>query len=160
VNINKTAATNDRITGVNTLDYGGTLEVNNLSGTLTTNDSFQLFSAANYTGAFAAISPTTPGNGLIWNKSTLTTDGTLRIDLANGVATNPTNITTTVVGGNTLQLNWPTDHIGWTLEAQTNSLNVGLSTNWVRISTSTTTNQISAPIVTGNGCVFYRLVYP
>jgi autotransporter-associated beta strand protein len=160
VNINKTAATNDRITGVNTLAYGGTLEVNNLSGTLTTNDSFQLFSAANYTGAFAAISPTTPGNGLTWNTSTLITDGTLRIDLANGVATNPTNIMATLVGGNTLQLNWPTDHIGWTLEAQTNSLNVGLSTNWVRISTSTTTNQISAPIVTGNGCVFYRLVYP
>ena len=75
------------------------------------------------------------------------------------VATNPTNITTTVVGS-TLQLAWPADHTGWTLEAQTNSLGVGLSTNWVRIPGSSTANQLSVPIVPGNGSVFYRLVYP
>jgi autotransporter-associated beta strand protein len=155
---NKTAATQDQIVGVNTLTYGGTLVISNLSGTLTTSDSFKLFTAAAYAGAFASISPATPATGLAWNTSTLATDGTLRI--TSGVATNPTDITTAVIGGNTLQLAWPADHIGWTLEAQTNSVSVGLSTNWVRISSSASTNRVSIPIVTTNGCEFFRLVYP
>ena len=75
------------------------------------------------------------------------------------VATNPTNITSSVVGS-TLHLAWPADHTGWTLEAQTNTLSVGLSTNWVRIPGSSASNQLSVPIVPGNGSVFYRLVYP
>ncbi len=158
--INKTAATEDQIVGVNTLTYGGTLVVSNLSGTLTTNDAFQLFSATSYVGAFAAVSPASPGAGLGWNTNTLATDGTLRIAVASSVATNRTNITTTVVGGNTLKIAWPTDHIGWTLEAQTNSLSTGLSTNWTRITASATTNQVFVPITVGNGSVFYRLVYP
>jgi len=57
-------------------------------------------------------------------------------------------------------LTWPADHTGWTLEAQTNTLRTGLGTNWVPIASSTTTNQITVPIVTGNGSVFYRLVLP
>ena len=75
------------------------------------------------------------------------------------VATNPTNITSTLVGS-TLHLAWPADHTGWTLEAQTNALTIGLSTNWVRIPGSRASNQLSVPIVPGNGSVFYRLVYP
>lgn len=75
------------------------------------------------------------------------------------VATNPTNITSTLVGS-TLHLAWPADHTGWTLEAQTNALTIGLSTNWVRIPGSSASNQLSVPIVPGNGSVFYRLVYP
>ena len=42
-----------------------------------------------------------------------------------GVATNPTNITSTV-SGNVLSLTWPADHIGWHLQVQTNSLTAGL----------------------------------
>jgi autotransporter-associated beta strand protein len=160
VEINKTAATRDQIGGVGVLTYGGTLAVANLSGTLTTNDSFQLFSATSYAGAFSAVSPPSPGAGLAWNTNTLTSDGTLRITAGSTVNTTPTNITSTVVGGNTLQLNWPVDRIGWTLEVQTNSVSVGLATNWVRIPSSATTNQVSVPIVPSNGSVFYRLVYP
>jgi len=159
VNINKTAASNDRIAGVATLAYGGTLVVNNLSGTLTTNDTFKLFTATSYQGTFAGISPATPSAGLSWNTNTLAADGTLRI-AAGGVATNPTNITATVVSGNNLQLSWPADHTGWTLEAQTNTTKVGLSTNWVRVPNSATTNLVSMPVVTSNGSVFYRLIYP
>jgi len=79
--------------------------------------------------------------------------------VATSVNTNPTNITSTVAG-NTLTLNWPADHTGWTLQVQTNSLSTGLGTNWVRVSSSTTTNQVSIPIAPANGSVFYRLVYP
>jgi autotransporter-associated beta strand protein len=79
VEINQTAATQDQIVGLTGVAYGGTLIVSNLSGTLTTNDSFPLFSSASYTGAFAGIRPATPGAGLMWNTNTLATDGTLRI---------------------------------------------------------------------------------
>jgi len=67
------------ITGLTSATFGGTLAVTNLTGTLTTSDSFPLFSAGSYSGAFASIIPATPGAGLAWNTSTLTTDGTLRI---------------------------------------------------------------------------------
>ena len=76
------------------------------------------------------------------------------------IQTSPTPISATLVGGNSLQLTWPTDHIGWTLEAQTNSTQIGLNSNWVRIPGTANTNQVFAPISTRNGSVFYRLIYP
>jgi autotransporter-associated beta strand protein len=158
MNLKKSAATNDVITGINALTYGGTLVVSNLSGTLAVGDAFPLFSATSYSGTFASISPPTPGSGLAWNTSTLAVDGKLRIAVGNTVPTNSIPIVATVVGGNTLQLTWPTDHIGWILEVQTNSLNAGLGTNWVRNSTSSSTNQVLIPLVPANGSVFYRLI--
>ena len=157
VKINKAAATNDTIVGVGTLTYAGTLVVSNVSGTLTATDKFPIFHASGYTGAFAAISPSSPGAGLVWNTNTLATDGTLR--LAVGLPTTPTPITAKVVGGNMLQLSWPTAYTGWILLAQTNSLGVGLGTNWVPVANSTSTNVITVPITTGNASVFYRLQY-
>jgi hypothetical protein len=71
---------------------------------------------------------------------------------------NPTNIVFTVAG-NQLTLGWPADHTGWTLQAQTNNLSAGLTTNWVNVTGSTLTNQITVPANPGNGSVFYRLFY-
>jgi len=59
-----------------------------------------------------------------------------------------------------LQLNWPADHTGWRLQAQTNALGAGLGTNWVTVSGSTGTNAITIPVANANGSVFFRLVYP
>jgi autotransporter-associated beta strand protein len=75
------------------------------------------------------------------------------------VATNPTNIVSVVSGGN-LNLSWPADHTGWRLETQTNTLNVGLNTNWSTWPGSATTNAVSVPINPANPTVFFRLVYP
>jgi hypothetical protein len=72
---------------------------------------------------------------------------------------NPTNIVESATNG-LLTLSWPADHKGWQLQAQTNSLSVGINTNWVNVSGSTGTNQVVIPINLSNGCVFYRLVYP
>ncbi len=74
------------------------------------------------------------------------------------VNTNPTNIVSSVAGGN-LTLSWPSDHTGWQLQAQTNILSVGLSTNWVNVSGTTGTNLVVIPLNLTNGSVFYRLVY-
>ena len=154
--INKTAGTEDQIAGVNSLTYGGTLVVTNQSGTLTTNDSFKLFTASSYSGAFASLSPATPGAGLAWNTNTLAADGTLRI--AGSIRPTPVPISWSF-DGNNLQLQWPAGG-NWTLEVQTNSIRVGLSTNWTRISGSADTNRVSIPVSTASGSVFYRLVYP
>jgi hypothetical protein len=81
------------------------------------------------------------------------------VPLGTAVNTNPTNIVFSASGGN-LTLSWPADHTGWRLQTQTNSLAVGLSTNWVTVANSTTTNQVVVPIVPANGSVFYRLIYP
>jgi len=65
-----------------------------------------------------------------------------------------------LVSGSELQFNWPQDHTGWTLQTQTNSLNTGLGTNWVDVSSSSSTNQITIPVNSGNGAGFFRLIYP
>jgi hypothetical protein len=86
-------------------------------------------------------------------------DGVLRIKT--GPNTAPTNIIASAIGGGTtLQLDWPADHTGWRLQAQTNSINVGLKTNWYDVPGSYSVNQELMPIDQANGSVFYRLVYP
>jgi autotransporter-associated beta strand protein len=143
VKINKTTPSNDQLLGVNTLTYGGTLVVNNLAG------------------AFAAISPASPGAGLAWNTNTLTTDGILRI--ATGIAMNRTNITAKVVSGY-LQLSWPADHTGWRLLEQTNNLNKGVSTNiladWGTLAGSQLVNSTNITIIKTNLNEYFQLVYP
>ncbi|HEX9048626.1 MAG TPA: hypothetical protein VF988_16480, partial [Verrucomicrobiae bacterium] len=57
-----------------------------------------------------------------------------------------------------LQFNWPPDHTGWRLQAQTNSAGDGLGTNWVTVPGSDGTNQMSMPVATTNSSVFYRLI--
>jgi len=76
--LNASASTNDSITGLATVTYGGTLTVTNLSGTLAAGNSFQLFKAAAYSGFFTASNlPPLPA-GLLWNTASLT-NGTLTI---------------------------------------------------------------------------------
>jgi len=79
--------------------------------------------------------------------------------VAQSVATNPTNITT-VVNGNTLELAWPADHTGWTLQVQTNTLSAGLGTNWVDVPGSASVRSVTNTINPAHGSVFYRLHYP
>jgi hypothetical protein len=61
---------------------------------------------------------------------------------------------------NQLQLNWPPDHTGWQLQSQTNSLAIGLGTNWLDITNSASTNQMTLPLNPANGAVFFRLLRP
>ena len=60
--------------------------------------------------------------------------------------------------GTSLTMSWPLSEIGYQLEAQTNDLGTGLSTNWVVVANSTGTNVWVVPVTATNGSVFYRLV--
>ena len=75
-----TALTNDTLQGISVFAFGGQLTLTNIGTTaLAAGDTFKLFSAANYTGAFAGISPVTPGAGLLWVTNNLNVNGTLSI---------------------------------------------------------------------------------
>ena len=158
--LNAATGTNDLVRGLTSVTYGGTLALSNLAGTITASNAFKLFSANSYRSAFATLTPASPGPGLAWNTNTLATDGTLRV-----VSTVPTAIS---IGHGTpcappsicFALSWPADHIGWRLQVQTNSLSVGLSTNWRDVPNAIATNQMTFSFDPTAGCVFYRLVYP
>jgi fibronectin type 3 domain-containing protein len=64
------------------------------------------------------------------------------------------------VNGGQLEFSWPADHLGWTLQVQTNTPGSGLGTNWVPVTDSTNVNQFATPIDPAVGSVFFRLVYP
>ena len=128
--------------------------ITNLGGTLQAGDTFKLFSAGSYAGSFSSV----VGNpGIAWDTSRLAVDGTAKV--SSTVSTTPINISSSVSGG-ALTITWPADHTGWRLLAQSNSLSVGLTSNWVVVADSSTTNQVIIPINPANGASFFRLVYP
>jgi len=96
--LNKTGGTQDQITTTASINYGGTLNVANLAGSLAANDSFKLFNAGSYNGSFASIVPATPGAGLAWDTSSLTSNGTLKIVASTGVP--PTIKKISILGSN------------------------------------------------------------
>ena len=155
IELNKAALTNDQLRVVGNLAQGGSLIVTNLDGQLWAGDSFQIITANTMSGAFAAtnLPALIPGFNWQWSPAS----GTLSI--TSTVALNPTNITTTV-SGNTVELSWPSDHIGWRLQAQTNSLLTGLDGNWFDVVGSTTTNSASVAVDPSAGTVFYRMIFP
>ena len=78
MDLNAALDTND-VLRATTITFGGDLRLQNHAGTLTAGDSFKLFEAATYNGSFASFTPATPAANLTWDLSTLSTDGTLRV---------------------------------------------------------------------------------
>jgi hypothetical protein len=75
------------------------------------------------------------------------------------LSSEPPRIGSAVSNGQ-FRINWPADHMGWLLQAQTNSPAIGLRTNWVTVPGSANTNQVVIPINRSNGSVFFRLAHP
>jgi autotransporter-associated beta strand protein len=72
------AGNSSQLTATN-INYGGTLTVSNIGPALAAGNSFNLFTAAGYSGAFAnIILPALPA-GLGWNTNALNTSGTLSV---------------------------------------------------------------------------------
>ena len=155
IEINQTIMTSDHVVGLTSVAYNGTLVVTNLAGTPALGNSFPLFSSAAASGNFANITPAL-GDGLAWNFNP--TNGVLSVVTGTAVASNPTNIRYSLSGG-LLTLTWPASHLGWSLQAQTNSLAVGLSTNWVTIPGSETNTSVVVPVTPANPTVFYRMFH-
>jgi hypothetical protein len=151
-----TTAPNDSITA-SAFVYGGTLVVTNLGDTAYPGNSTNLFQLYNgsISGSFTSITlPTLPANEY-WITN-LAAGNISLVNTASALATNPTNILFSVTG-NTLALSWPTDHLGWTLQSQTNSVITGLGTNWVDVAGTAGVTSTNITVDTTKPTVFYRL---
>jgi autotransporter-associated beta strand protein len=149
----------------NTTINGGTLVL--AQATLTTNGTVSIatgaklqlnFATSDRIGALVLNGVSQP-NGIYnaANKAAyLAGTGSLVIG---SIATNPTNITFSV-SGSTIALSWPSDHIGWILQQQTNSLSIGLGTNWVDVAGSSSVISTNITINPAVPTAFYRLRHP
>jgi hypothetical protein len=127
----------------------GTLTVKNLGpNSLAPGDKFTLFSQPLPNGASITVS----GARATWVNN-LAVDGS--VSVATLITTRPNlNFTTTSTN---IQFSWSDPFNSFKLQAQTNSINVGISTNWADYPGGTA-NPITVPIVRTNGTVFYRIV--
>ena len=142
---------NDAVAAGGAVAYGGVLNIVP-TGTFTAGQNFTLFSGAGAASAsnFSSIQGS-PGSGLGFTF----TNGVLSVVTAG--PSGPAQLTNSYSGG-TLALSWPAGQ-GWRLQMQTNSLSVGLNTNWIYITDGSisSTNIIVNPT---KPTVFYRLIYP
>ncbi len=76
--------------------------------------------------------------------------------LTNSASSNPTNLVFQVTGDQ-LQLSWPADHLGWTL--QTNSVGLTATHAWFPYPGSASLTNVAVPIDSATTNVFFRLIY-
>jgi autotransporter-associated beta strand protein len=102
-NLNRTnAQTANKVSGLTTVNFGGTLTVTNVGTALQPSDTFTLFSAGSYTGSFATITLPALGAGLSWNTSQLAVNGTIFVAGLPAVTASPAS--TNLVYGNSAVL--------------------------------------------------------
>ncbi len=113
------------------------------------------FATGSFTATGTSESFTWHGDG-----SAYTVLGAISVqDVTGVVATNAISLMSSAANG-TLQITWPPDHTGWTLQEQVNPTGVGLGANWVNVPGSASVNSFNIPVARTNGCVFLRLVSP
>jgi hypothetical protein len=158
LNRSGSVVTNSQITVSGTLDCGGSLVLTSSGDALQAGDTFKLFTAGTILNPFADGSITFPSltAGLTWTNR-IGIDGTVAVVGTEPVEP-PTLDVTLTGGGTSLSIAWPQAYTSYVLQAQTNSLSVGLSTNWANV--TTVNNQITLPINEANGTVFLRLIKP
>ncbi len=133
----------------------------NLKRSTTNGGTYSLI--ANVTATNYADAAVSPGVGYFYVVSATNSAGESTDSIQASAVPLPSSVSTNLMfgaTGNQLQLSWPPDHLGWTLQVQTNALNDGLGTNWVTVPGSSTTNQMSFPFDMVNGSIFFRLTYP
>lgn len=129
---------------------GGTLKLVNIGPALAVGDKFSIFTQP-VTGTGLTI--VTPGFTVANN---LAVDGSVTV-----TAVSPAPTITSTVTGNQLNLSWPSTWTGGVhLQVQTNTVAVGLSTNWVTVPGTDASNSYSTSIDKTKGGVFYRLIAP
>jgi autotransporter-associated beta strand protein len=147
IEVNKSLAqSNDVVVAVLGVQNNGTgtLTVANLGPALQKGDKFTLFSQPVGNGGALTVT----GGGATWTNN-LAVDGSISVATVIG----PPTLNYTQVGSS-LQFSWTG---GYKLQAQTNSLSVGLSTNWADYPGGGT-SPVTVPMAVANGTVFFRLV--
>jgi fibronectin-binding autotransporter adhesin len=153
----------------NTTISAGTLELAQSVAVLATNSTVSILSGATLKLDNAAVTNwvtalvtngVSAGNGLYSNANSsgfITGSGYLQVGALVVGPSGPEALTNNFSAGE-LQLSWPAGK-GWRLQMQTNSLSLGLGTNWVYV----TDGNVSSTNITVDPTkptVFYRLRYP
>jgi fibronectin-binding autotransporter adhesin len=156
VNRTGTVKTNGQLVVNGTLDCGGALNLTSSGGALQAGDTFKIISATTLLNPFSGAAITWPSlsSGLYWTNR-LAVDGTIAVASAEP-ATSPTLSYSLASGSSSLSVSWPTAYTSYVLQAQTNALGRGLTTNWSTV--TTVGNQLTLPINPANGSVFLRLL--
>jgi hypothetical protein len=128
-------------------------------GTYAPPESAQTYS--NYTAAFTASASGTNilafvGTDLNGGDNTVFLDN---VQLALAPSLVPPHLSCQIAGGQ-IQLAWPADHAGWSLQTQTDATGAGLGNNWVTVPGTALTDNFSTAASLTAGSVFFRLVYP
>jgi hypothetical protein len=132
------------VSGVLNNTGAGTLTVANLGPALAVGDKFTLFSKPVQNGTALTLT----GAGAAWVNN-LAVDGSITVSSLVG----PPQLNFTR-SGNNLQFSWTG---GFKLQAQTNSINVGISTNWADYPGGGA-SPVTVPIDVTNGSAFFRLI--
>jgi autotransporter-associated beta strand protein len=141
--------------GLVTNSGSGVVTITNSGTGFAVGDTFQLFNQPVLNGKELSI---TSGAGVVWTNM-LAVNGTIQV-LSVAPAINPlAGMLQQSVAGGLVQISWPTNG-GWILQAQTNPISSGLTTNWVNVLGSQTITNISIQVNPAEGSVFYRLVHP
>jgi len=150
IEVSRNGATlaSDKIVGLTSVSFGGTLVVSNIGpDALVQGNSFQLFNIGG-SGNFANVMPVLPPP-LSWNFEP-------SLGVLSVVGPRPTLLFAN--NGNSVTFNWLNGG-GYTfkLQAQTNSVNAGISTNWFDYPGGGTTG-VTVPLDRSQGSVFFRLI--
>jgi hypothetical protein len=148
-------------TNTSTVAVKGNLTFNNTTINVTNSAGFAAgtYTLFSYTGSKAGTFSlgNTPTNNFLYALSNATSQIQFVVT-SSGPALTPVSLVYTNNNGQ-LKISWPLDHIGWSVQIQTNSLSTGLGTNWTTIPASTSTNIFTLPFNPTNGSVFLRLAY-
>jgi fibronectin-binding autotransporter adhesin len=147
------AQSNDMVvaTGNITNTLTGTVTITNIGATaIAAGDKFQLFSGAVSNGAAMTVT----GGGVAWSNN-LAVDGS--VVASSAIASYPTNITVSI-SGNTINLAWPSTHLGWILQSETN--NGITSTGWFDVANTSSVTNFPATIDAAHPTIFFRLRHP
>jgi hypothetical protein len=148
------STTNDVVQAGGTLMYGGTLSLVP-EAPLAAGNSFKVFNAATYTGSFSGITPSTPGAGLTWNTSQLSS-GVISVSGSSTAVISSTKLSGTnlVFSGSGGTASAP-----YYVLSTTNLLTGPWITNSTGSFTPTGTFSVTNPIVSGIHQQFYLLKY-
>ena len=144
--------------GTLTLSAGTVFNVNNPGAALAAG-TYKIISKSTAGTVAGTLPPVTVSGGVA-------AGATVSLNLVNAelylvvtppVNTTPTNFTASV-SGNTLNLSWPANHLGWTL--QTNSVSLAASNQWFPYPGSTAVTNLTINIDSTKTNVFFRMVYP
>lgn len=154
--INKTGGTltNDWAMSTGTLTYGGALVVTNTGSPLAAGDTFRLFSAASFGGAFNTMTLPPLAPGLRWATNQLLVNGTLGVVAPTGPLLMPV-----ALSGTNLLISLQSEFgLSYILETATN---LNAPTTWTPVSTNSGTGAlltIPVPLDAGQPQRFFRVV--